>query len=134
MRIVLDTNVIISALLNSTGTPAKVLNAVVADELTLLWDDRILYEYRDVLNRPRFNFKEEDVDDLLAYLDHVAEFVTAAPLPYEIPDPDDVPFLEVALSGEADYLITGNRQDFGRAPKGLKILSPAEFIKVITRL
>ena len=51
------------------------------------------------------------------------------PLGIEIPDPDDLPFLEVAVASQADTLITGNKKDYGSPPKGLRISSPAEFLQ-----
>jgi len=82
-------------------------------------------------SRPHFRFDPGFVDETIALLDRFAEFVTAEPLKISLADPDDLPFLEVALTGQADALITGNRKDFGRAPKGLKILSPREFLTEI---
>jgi len=129
MRVVLDTNVLVSALLRSDSKPAAILNLITNQELNLLVDDRILGEYREVLRRPKFGFDENAVDDVVAFLDGIAEWVIASPLNMSIPDPGDLMFLEVALSGAADVLITGNKPDYGRPPKELKIQSPNEFLK-----
>lgn len=129
MRIVLDTNILVSALLTPSGFPATILDLITVGELTPVVDDRILAEYREVLRRPRFSFNRSDVDELVAYLDRVAEHVVAIPLGVQIPDPDDLPFLEVAVVSKVDALITGNKKDYGSSPKGLKISSPAEFLQ-----
>jgi putative PIN family toxin of toxin-antitoxin system len=127
-RIVLDTNVLVSALLKPLSDSGTILTHIRAERLVLLLDQRILLEYREVLRRPKFNFNAGLVDETIAYLDRFGEFVVAEPLSLLLPDPDDKPFLEVALSGGADALITGNKKDFGRPPKNLKIVSPHEFL------
>lgn len=131
MRVVLDTNILVSSFINPEGGPGRIVDLVKKGDPTLLLDSRILYEYRDVLHRYRFGFSSSAIDDLLAFFDRFGEFVTTTPLAIKIPDPDDLPFLEVALSGRADALITGNRKDFGRPPKDLKIVSPSVFLAEI---
>ena len=64
MLAVVDTNVLISALITPFGNAARILDMAMAGELRLLYDDRILSEYRDVLLRPKFSFEEKDVDFL----------------------------------------------------------------------
>ena len=131
MRIVLDTNVLVSALLNPSGNPGQVLVLIATRQVMILLNERVLYEYRDVLRRPKFGFEEDFVDGVLAFLDQIAEHVVAEPLSFSIPDPDDRPFLEVALSGEAVVLVTGNKKDYGKPSHGkLKILSPSEFLQL----
>jgi putative PIN family toxin of toxin-antitoxin system len=129
VRIVLDTNVLVSAVLKPESKPARILDLVLSGSATLLLDQRILYEYREVLLRPKFGLDAGLVDDFLAFLDRIAEFVPAAPLSRTIPDPDDLPFLEVAVTGQADYLVTGNVKDFGKPPQSLAILTPEEFLR-----
>jgi putative PIN family toxin of toxin-antitoxin system len=134
-RIVLDTNVLVSAFLKPSGHPGTVLRHIRSASLILLLDERILLEYREVLRRPEFGFNPGLVDETMAYFDRFGEFVAATPLALAIPDPDDLPFLEVALSGKADALVTGNKKDFGRSPKDLKIVSPQEFLtEILPRL
>jgi len=129
VRAVLDTNVLVSALINPKGAPSKVVLLVLTGKVIPLLDERILYEYRIVLRREIFGFDPFQLDEYLAQIDNNGEFIAAAPLTFSIPDPTDLPFLEVALSGHGDALITGNKKDFGKPPKGLKILSPAEFLE-----
>ncbi len=128
MRIVLDTNVLVSGLLNPNGVPAQVLASIRSGKVTVLVDERILYEYRNVLRRKKFDFDEGLTDELIAYLDRFGEYIVADPLKINLPDSDDLPFLEVAVSGDADALVTGNKKDFSKSPKGVRILIPAEFL------
>jgi putative PIN family toxin of toxin-antitoxin system len=122
VRIVLDTNVLVSAFLSPDGAPAQVLTFLLAGELTLLFDDRILAEYAEVLARPRFALEPADVDEVLRQLEADAERVAASTSAVELPDADDLPFLEVALSGKADALVTGNARHF---PEGLGVVVPS---------
>lgn len=130
MRIILDTNVLVSALITPFGNAARILDMILIDELQILYDDRILSEYREVLLRPRFGFEKKDVDALLSFMEAEGFRITAAPLKEASIDDDDVPFVEVAISGETDALITGNKRHFeGRYAKQLKIMTPDEFLK-----
>ena len=129
MRIVVDTNVLVSGLLSPHGPPGRIVDGLVAEELQTLFDDRILDEYRDVLRRPRFGFGLRDVDDLLDHLVSSGEHVSAPPLNVTLPNIDDLPFLEVAAAGGADALVTGNLKHFPRrAQSGTNVLSPNAFL------
>ncbi|MDP2753461.1 MAG: putative toxin-antitoxin system toxin component, PIN family [Nitrospirota bacterium] len=132
MFIVLDTNIIVSALITPFGNAARILDMVISGDINLLYDDRILSEYREVLLREKFGFKEYDVDVLLEYIETEGHRITSAVTDEPLPDNDDVPFLEVALSGRADALVTGNKRHFKvKSARGLKILSPEEFLKLL---
>lgn len=132
MRIVLDTNVLVSGLLSPWGAPAVVVRLAVAGELQLAVDPRIVDEYREVLSRPRFGFDPEDVRTILEHLERESHWVSCRPLPTTLPDPDDEVFLEVALAAGADALVTGNSRHFPAASAcGVRVVSPAE---LVTRL
>jgi len=129
MKVVLDTNVLVSALLNPFGPPARVFDLLMTGNLQLAFDDRILAEYREVLARPRFGFDLDDVSELLEYLQAGGELVVASPLSNPLPDPDDEPFLEVAVAARVEALITGNIRHYPvEAHQGISILSPSAFI------
>jgi uncharacterized protein len=130
MKIVLDTNVLVSGLLTPFGTSGEIVRMVIAGELTLCLDARILSEYREVLKRPKFGFDQDRIDTLLGFIKQFGLFVLGTPLAEPLPDPDDEPFLEVALCGEARVLITGNKAHFPkRSTKRMNTFSPSEFIK-----
>ncbi|MDF1543274.1 MAG: putative toxin-antitoxin system toxin component, PIN family [Anaerosomatales bacterium] len=130
MRIVLDTNVLVSGLLSPFGPPGEIVRLVSSGAVMLCLDARILAEYDEVLVRPRFGFDEDSVAALLDYLDFASETVAAEPLSVRLPDRDDEPFLEVALACRADCLVTGNLAHFPEnARAGVAVLSPAEFIE-----
>ncbi|HLA89093.1 MAG TPA: putative toxin-antitoxin system toxin component, PIN family [Gemmatimonadaceae bacterium] len=129
MRIVLDTNVVVSGLISDAGAPAQIVDLCLSSDLGLIVDRRIVAEYREVLARAEFGFAPHDVDAFLATLAW-AEHVVAAPLPFRLPDRDDEPFLEVAVAGGADALVTGNERHFrlrtGRL--AVAILSPRKLL------
>lgn len=128
MKVVLDTNVLVSALLNPLGPPARVLQLLRSSEnLTLLTSNPVIQEYREVLPRPRFGIDEMEVDELLSFLDRIGEWMTPPSLEITIPDPDDLPFLELAVAGGATALITGNMKDFGKQFQQI-VMSPVQFL------
>ncbi|MDT8899474.1 putative toxin-antitoxin system toxin component, PIN family [Thermanaerothrix sp. 4228-RoL] len=129
MRIVLDTNVLVSALLNPFGAPGRVLDLILAGAVQIVYDDRILAEYREVLARPRFGFEKRHVQRLMEYLIFTGEGVSASPLNVDAPDVDDLPFAEVAVSGNVDALVTGNPEHFAFITHP-PVLSPAEFLQL----
>jgi uncharacterized protein len=98
--------------------------------LTLSVDARMLSEYDEVLRRPKFRFDEDKVSALLDHLERRAHAAASAPFSHPLPDPDDEPFLEVAIAGHAACLVTGNHAHFPpRLCLGIKVLSPAEFLR-----
>jgi putative PIN family toxin of toxin-antitoxin system len=133
MRVVLDTNVIVSAFLSPFGTPARVVR-LISRGIVPVFDVRILVEYQDVLARPRFGFSPDAVAVLLQELRTSGELVIAHPLDIDLPDPDDVAFLEVAVTARADALVTGNAKHFIliRGHHDVKVISPAEMIAALT--
>lgn len=105
------------------------MRLVSSGAVTLCLDARIFSEYEQVLARPRFGFDEDSVAALFDYLDFASETVAAEPLQARLPDPDDEPFLEVAVACAADCLVTGNIAHFlENARSGVAVLSPVEFI------
>ncbi len=134
MKVVLDTNVLVSGFLNPYGPPGSLVGFAASGELSLCYDARILAEYREVLLRPRFELDAHAVEDFLAQVEAEGEPVTAAPLPHRLPDRSDEPFLEAALSARAECLVTGNRQHFpARLCLGMRVLTPAEFLDAFRR-
>ena len=130
MRIVLDTNVLVSGLLNPGGAPGRIIDLILAGEITLLVDDRILDEYRTVLRRPKFGFRAEDIADLMTFIEKESERVLASPSGISLSDRGDIPFLEAAVSGSAEALVTGNARHFRPAAiLELSIEGPAQFLR-----
>ncbi len=132
MIIVLDTNVLVSGILKPYSKAATLLRLVTDGTIQLAYDLRLLSEYRDVLNRSKFNFTKENVEGFLEQTEQEGLLVSAKPLKFHLPDPDDEPFLEVALSGEVKAIVTGNKRHFTKKEyEGVKIFSPAEFLEAV---
>ena len=130
MRIVVDTNVLVSGLLSPFGPPAEVVRLIAANLVQLLYDPRILAEYQQVLTRPKFPFAPSRVEALLTQVEADGELITAPPLVKPLPDSDDEAFLAVAISGRARFLVTGNLRHFPAAYRqGVSVISPRAFVE-----
>lgn len=109
--LVLDTNVLVSALLSPFGAPGRICDLVLARDFRLAYDDRILLEYERVLLRAKFGFDQRRVEAMLAVF-VFQENVSSKPWPLgPLPDPDDAIFLEVAHTVSAT-LVTGNLRHY----------------------
>jgi len=128
MIVVLDTNVIVSGILKPYGPAGTILRLAVQGVIRLGHDARILGEYREVLHRPAFGFPKDQVDALIDHFEKEGLGATGLPLPFRLPDPDDEPFLEIAIACRAEALVTGNKRHFARKKHKIKVMSPAEFV------
>ncbi len=124
---VLDTNVVISGLLSPNGPPGRLIDALLARRLVIAYDDRILHEYREVLERAKFRFDAERVRTFLRVMSFQVP-VNAFPVKgLKASDPDNAMFLEVAAASEGKTLVTANMKNFPPAGKGkVRVLTPAE--------
>lgn len=129
MKIVLDTNVLVSGLLSPYSASAQIINLITSGTITLCYDSRILIEYKDVLARPKFQFDPRRVDHLLAFIEMTGEITAPSPLNTGLPDPDDAVFLETALAAGAAFLITGNVKHFPEKKRqNVRVVTPQEFL------
>ena len=132
MKIVLDTNVLVSGILSPNGPPAAVLRTLLTERVRLCFDERIVSEYRDVLTRSKFSFNRDLVDELIGFLEPAGSPTLAAPLALDLRDPWDLMFIEVAVSAGADFLVTGNLKHFPEnARTGIRVVSPREFMDAL---
>jgi len=130
MKIVLDINVLISGLLTPFGPSGEIVRMVFSGELIVHIDSRILSEYKEVLLRPRFQFNPDHIGILIDFIKQYGQFTSGSPLQNRLPDPDDEPFLEVAIAGKVQSLITGNKKHYPSSViKGIHVFSPSEFIE-----
>jgi len=129
MRIVLDTNVLVAGLLSPFGPCGEIVRMVSSGEVTLALDARILTEYQEVLARPKFKFDRDKVTTILDLIEHRGAVVASSPLLNPLPDPDDEPFLEIAIAARVATLVTGNHVHFPtESCQGETVLSPTEFL------
>jgi putative PIN family toxin of toxin-antitoxin system len=128
MKVVLDTNVVVSGLIKGKGTCGQILRLAFGGHLDLCVDDRILHEYEAVLPRPLFRMLPEDVNNALTLIRFRAERTIPPPLRVELPDRSDLPFLETAAATNA-ILVTGNSRHFPRHERaGVVVMTPRELL------
>lgn len=128
---VIDTNVVVSGLLSAGGPCARVLDSVMEGRIRLVYDARILAEYRDVLCRPRLKLKPSDVMHFLEALNGQV-LVTPETTSLSGPDSDDLIFVEAALAVPDRTIVTGNLADFpDKTLHGARLLTPVQALAEI---
>ena len=132
MRVVIDTNVLVSGLLSPAGPPGWIVEAVLAGELEFALDMAIRQEYEEVLRRKEFRFSSETVDGFLSAVDQFSFQVAAAPpCPVPLPDRDDEPFLAVAAATNS-VLVTGTLKHFPPRARGeVSVLTPRQLVDTL---
>jgi putative PIN family toxin of toxin-antitoxin system len=128
-RIVVDTNVFVSAVVAPHSVPRQAVDQAL-DNGVLLFSTATMAELEEVLRRPKFDryVSREDRAIFLSQLQAPAEFVPIVQLVRECRDPKDDKFLEVALNGRADVIITGDADLLGMHPwRGIGVLAPADY-------
>jgi len=131
LRLVIDTNVLISAAMKPTGLQRTVLLLATTKPARLYVSRPILEEYRDVLTRPELQIRKGIRLQFLQLLKNRSYTVAPARRLEVTSDPDDNIFLECADAARADYLITGNLKHFPRFWKNTKIINSREFISLV---
>jgi uncharacterized protein len=131
IRIVVDTNVVVSAALVSDGLPAAVLDLAANRLVLMVISGETMAEYEEVLRRPCFKLSPLRVRNMLATIRNTSDVVRPDRTLAISRDEADNRFYECADAGEADYLITGNTRHFPAGHKKTKIVTPREFIERI---
>ncbi len=130
MRVVLDTNVLVSALLSARGTCAEVVELIRDGAITVVLCSRIVDEYADVLARPEFGFPDALLQRVLRVVVDSAEMNPVTQMGPALPDPGDQVFVDLAWSADVDAIVTGNRRHFepvaGRERP--EVLSPRQLL------
>ncbi len=136
MRAVVDTNVIVRALIRPQGTVGPVLLRLRQGDYTLLYSGSLLEELADVLNRPRIRDKyrltNNDIQTVLALILLRGQAVTPDQTITICRDPKDNKFLEVAVAGRADVIVTGDDDLLVLHPfAGIPVVSPSTFLQIL---
>ena len=132
-RVVLDSNVLISAALNPKGRPREVMSAIRSENGVLLFSAETFCELRNRFLRSKFDAYVSRKARLLflAQLEAVSEWVSIANAKLGCRDRDDDKFLETALVGEADFLITGDQDLLEMSSfREIPIVTPAAFLRL----
>ncbi len=125
IRVVLDTNALVSASIKDTGAEASVLDLIITRHLMLFVSEPILEEYEAVLLRPKFHLDPDLIENLMRLILSVSTIVKPARTLSISSDEDDNRFLECAEKAQADYLITGNKRHFPKSWRKTNIKSVA---------
>ena len=132
LRVVLDTNVLISAFLFG-GRPRQILEKAIRGEIRLCISEPILEELKGVLQRPKFDYSPEMIQVILTELTGIADFVNpSGTIDVVLEDPEDNRILECAVEAKANYIISGDLHLLKvRRYFNIEVLNAAEFLDVI---
>ncbi len=131
---VIDTNVLVSALLSSKDNTAtvQVIGKMIIGEIIPIYSKAIKKEYCEVLTRKKFGFSGSTVEYLLSFIEKYGILMEPSPSEIILPDMKDLPFYEVFLEKCSDnaYLVTGNMKHF---PKNPFIVTPKELLDILNQ-
>lgn len=127
---VIDTNVLVSASItkNPLSPTVKVVANMLGGRIKPVYNHDIIAEYTEVLHRPKFHLKENDIKLLIDSIQKYGIHSDRIPFDGNMPDEKDRPFYEVSLSMEDSFLVTGNLKHFPVTPK---VITPAQMVSII---
>jgi putative PIN family toxin of toxin-antitoxin system len=136
VRVIVDTNILVSGLISDSGPPARIVDAILKGNVIPVLSLATFAELEDVLHRPHLQvyFRRAGVTPyhLLAALERVAQFVSTRPSQAPIRDNKDRPFLELAASRPApDFIITGDKDFEQGRYENVPVISATLFVKEI---
>lgn len=130
---VIDTNVLISAMLKWQSVPGNILEFAIDGIIVPVLNRDIVAEYKAVLSRPKFGFTEDIVTDIIDALENVGFYIDAQTIDIELPDPKDRVFYEVVMEERKEqdaYLVTGNIKHFPVEPF---IVTPRQMLDIMLK-
>lgn len=128
---VIDTNVLVSALLKSDSVPGNILELVFSGTIIPLLNVDIMNEYRDVLTRKKFHFTKDIVKNILSEIQRAGIYIDPENIDIPFPDPNDKIFYEIVMEArksEDSYLVTGNIKHFPSKPY---VVTPRQMMDLI---
>lgn len=132
MRVVLDTSVVVSALLKPMGNERRALSLGLTQKFTLLVSDHIFREYEAVLIRPELKLEPKEVEETLARLREEAVWIAPTKTLAVSPHEPDNRFLECASAGGADLVVTGNQRHFPARFGKTSVVNARQFLELIS--
>ena len=134
MKIVIDTNVLVTAIRSRRGASFKLVSILPSEKFSIAISVPLVFEYEDALKRPEIStITEQDIGDFVDFLCKIGDYQDIFFLwrPF-LPDPADDHMLEVAVAGGCDAIVTYNKRDFKGIEKfGLRVLDPRELLSEI---
>ena len=134
IRVVIDTNVVVSANLSDEGLPAAILDLAANRKIRMCVSEAVVAEYKEVLNRPRLKLTPQRIARSLAVIRKTSLFVRPVRTITLIKDDPDNRLLECAQAAGAGYLVTGNTRHFPRTFESTVIVTPKQFIDLLLPL
>ncbi len=137
MRVVIDTNILVSAHIAPSGSPAQVLDAWIRKQIRLLISPAILAEYERILRRPRIASRHGlSPSEISAVIDDLRELGTIVHVTSQLnvitQDPTDNKFIECAVDGEAEYIVSGDHHLLTLGVyNGIQIVRPDVFLMLL---
>ena len=131
IRVVIDTNILVSALLQPEGLPAAVLMVALSGQVQLCVSDAVFAEYDEVIRRPRLKRSPDVIEATLRAIRKLGYWVKPSVRVEACSDPDDNVFLECAQAAEAGYLVTSNRRHFPDRWKKTRVIGARELIELL---
>ena len=131
--VVIDTNVLVSAVLKSHSVPGSIVELAFDGPIIPILNEAIEKEYREVLSRPKFHLPEDLIEGIMSTFHKRAIYVDAEHLDIKLPDPKDLVFYEVVMEERKEedaYLVTGNIRHFPNRPF---IVTPREMLDIILK-
>lgn len=128
---VIDTNVLVSAMLKRTSIPGNIIEFTFSGTIVPLLNEQIVKEYKEVLGRPKFHLSDEIIDSVVDEMERFGIYVDAEELDLVFPDPKDRVFYEIVMEerkSEDAYLVTGNIKHFPVKPY---VVTPRQMMDII---
>ena len=130
---VIDTNVLVSAMLKWDSVPCNVVELAFSGTIIPLFNDQIMKEYRNVLSRPKFHLTDDIIRSVVDEIERLGIYVDAKKLELVLPDPKDLVFYEIVMEerkSEEAYLVTGNIKHFPVKPY---VVTPRQMMDIILK-
>jgi len=131
IRLVLDTNILVSANINEEGLEALVVSLGFNEKVQLCVSEPILTEYEQVLSYPRLKFAAKEIALFLARLRSISILAVPIHTVAASPDEPDNRFLECAEAAAAHFLVTGNKRHFPKSWKTTQVVNARELLGMI---
>lgn len=122
---------LVSGLLSPLGAPARILDLVINGNVIIILDVRIYSEYADVMGRETFSFPKDAIHEIISFIKKEGLFISPVPLNVTVPDPGDLPFIEVSHHANVP-VVTGNIRHFRES--GVMVMTPAQFLSEMNNL
>ena len=134
IRVVIDTNILVSALLQPSGLPAQVFVLALSGSIQLCVSGEVYAEYEEVMRRPKFNRSEAVIEQTLRAIRQNGFWIKPAEKIRSCSDPDDDIFLECSQAARAHYLVTGNLKHFPANWANTQIVTARQFLNIVAEI